>query len=663
MRVAAMIDDLFRGPVPDGGVLVATAGLPPDARVGPDPATDAGPDAGPRGGFQHLDLDTVDPATEPADRRAGAVAIVARTVTDLRRAATLGGVLPPATRITLAVLDTAGAPLPSLPLSAPGGPPVSTCQARMSPDGGWSATVTLASPRPAGELLAAATADLARHWHTPVTQVALAGPGAAHWRPGDPGVRLSTLAGTASGPDAPPVADLVLRTVAPDTPLWADPRVPAIDRLQPEQQTWICLARPGGLRQARAVAAAVSQVDHVPPYDERTVNPTGFLAQPDCGHGRLTQQGACWAVVSQGADPVPIHPGGGVTAADVHRLRRLRAVAVDWGRHTGPLAAVRTVAGLAGAGVPLVAAAVPPWAMALGTKLVALLTSVRPAGLADDLMREQYSVRLRRAAFADHSTLARWRHLAASVGLPLPPPPLISVLLCTRRPDHLGSALAQIGRQRGVNLEVVVTLHGHPADQPAVRRAVAAFAGTLTIVEVDAAVPFGEALNRGAAAASGRYLAKWDDDDWYGPDFLADLVMAAHYSGADLVGCFANLVYLEEIGITVHRPGPGPEQPGRQVAGGTLVIDRGAFTELGGFRPVRRRVDTLLQQAVAAAGGTTYRTHGLGYVHRRRRSDHTWTPPVTYFLRGSGRQWRGFAPGPLIHAEQGELTLNDLRSR
>jgi hypothetical protein len=645
-----VITELFDAPVPDGRVIVATAGLPPGTRLGPELAGGAA-DNTQHHELQHLDLDTVEPATGQADRRAAAVAVIAQTVTDLRRAATLAGALPTTTRVTLIVRDTTGAPLPRVPLSAPGGPRVRDCHTRTRPDGSWSATTSLAAPAPAGQILAAATADLSRNWQLPVTQVALAGPGAADWRPGDPAARLIDLAGSSGDPHAPPAADLVLRTVGPDPPRWTDPRVRAIDRLRADQQSWVTLARPGGLPQASVVASTVAQVDQVPPYDERTVNPAGFRTNPDGGQGRLIQDGPCWAVVSDSIPPLPIHPSGAVTSSDVLRMRRLQAIEIGWGRHTGPLAAVRTVAGLAGAGVPLHAATVPGWAAALGEELVALLTNVAPTVLADDLARERHSVRLRRAAFANHSTLARWRHLAAGAGLPLPSPPPISVLLCTRRPDWLGFALTQISRQRGADPEVVVTLHGHPADQPAVRDAVASFGKPLTIVEVEADEPFGAALNQGAAAASGRYLAKWDDDDWYGPDFLADLAMAAHYSGADLVGCFANLVYLEELDLTVHRPGPGPEQPGRQVAGGTLLIDRNAFLDLGGFRPVPRQVDSLLQQAVTAGGGTTYRTHGLGYVHRRRRSDHTWSPPVTYFLRGSGRQWRGFAPGPLVEPD------------
>jgi hypothetical protein len=298
------------------------------------------------------------------------------------------------------------------------------------------------------------------------------------------------------------------------------------------------------------------------------------------------------------------------------------------------------VAGLAAAGVPLRAEHVPAWAAALGGELTGLITEVPASDLADDLLREEHSVRLRRAAMRGHSAEARWRSLAAAAGLPTPPEPAVSVVLCTRRPEFLGFALGQIARQRHVELELILTLHGIPADLPEVKAAITGFDRPVTVVEVPAETGFGTALNQGIAHASGRYVAKWDDDDWYGPDFLADMLMASRYSGAELVGCHAQFVYLGQIDLTIFRTAR-TEWPGRWISGGTFVLDRSALDSVGGFPPVRRHVDAALADRLLAAGARIYRTHSLDYALHRRAAGHTWDQPVTYFLRAAALQWRG----------------------
>jgi hypothetical protein len=439
-----------------------------------------------------------------------------------------------------------------------------------------------------------------------------------------------------------------------DPPPWTDGRVRAIDRPRADRLAWANLGRPGGLASVRELVASMSDVDAIPPVDERTVNPVGFLSAPTLGRGELSQAGDRWSIRCAGIEPVRFHPSGQVTEADVARLRSLRAVSITWGRHTGPVAAVRTVAGLAAAGIPVFSGPVPEWAAALGGELTDVLTA--PPALDDDLDRHVYSIRLRRAALRTHSSEARWRNLAVAAGLPAPAPPKVSVLLCTRRPDYLGSAIPQIARQRHVDLELILTLHGLPAAAAGLPAVLEDFPFPSTVVEVPADVPFGEALNRGAARASGRYLAKWDDDDWYGPDHLGDLLLAAGFSGAELVGCAYQMTYLEQINLTVYHPGGETERYNRHVAGCAFMVERRTFAEVGGFRPVGRAVDTWLLRAVTAAGGLRYRTHGLGYVVGRRATGHTWTMPITEFLGAKmKRQWRGLRLGPLVDSHARRL--------
>ena len=107
--------------------------------------------------------------------------------------------------------------------------------------------------------------------------------------------------------------------------------------------------------------------------------------------------------------------------------------------------------------------------------------------------------------------------------------PSVSVLLATRRPDMVDHALSQVARQRGVRqLELVLALHGFDIDparaQEAVRR-------------VRSPGPAGlrrrlrRRPQRGGRGGGWRFVLKMDDDDWYSPDFVADLLRARPTAG------------------------------------------------------------------------------------------------------------------------------------
>jgi hypothetical protein len=83
------------------------------------------------------------------------------------------------------------------------------------------------------------------------------------------------------------------------------------------------------------------------------------------------------------------------------------------------------------------------------------------------------------------------------------------------------------------------------------------------------------------------------------------------------------------------------------------MVSREAFVAVGGFRRMRRYVDAGLLQAVSAAGGSIYRTHGHGYLLRRGSRGHTWDPGLGYFVRRSrtAEQWLGFRPSPLLEPD------------
>lgn len=572
-------------------------------------------------------------AAEPFPR----VVVVASSLADLRQQLPACGVLGPARRLELILLD--------------GAVPGSAAAAGMWPLGAAAPATAVRWRKTADE--ARLNADL-RRGTRPVEvlrRVAGATRAQAH------GLRVG-LAGRAGEPYV--AADPHVRYVGVDDVVTVSGQpVPRVDLVLEDATEPGDLGPAGrdgaGRPRLRVLAGAAAWRGGppaavpfaLPPVDIGVVNPIGFdngelrqvgrvapCAHPGRGEGTdvLGDDGAALACIPAGA---------ALSSGQVRPLRPLRVLHDSPGAHPGPVAHARLLIQLAAAGVPVSAADLPPEVRdLLEQPLVQALNATAAAHWPEPVDREASSVVLRRAALLHHAPSARWRTFAASVPLALAPQPPVSVLLVTRRPALLGAALAHVRRQSYRRLQLVLGLHGDHFADTAVTDGLRDLDLPFTVVRVAAELRFGDALNRVTDAADGRYVTKMDDDDLYGPDHIGDLVLAAGYSGADLVGKGAELTYLEALDVTVRRSRRS-ETFSRHVAGGTLLLSREVLDEVGGWRAVQRSVDYALINQVLAAGGSVYRTHGLGFVLRRHGDGHTWDPGLDYFTGRAHAQWPG----------------------
>jgi len=297
------------------------------------------------------------------------------------------------------------------------------------------------------------------------------------------------------------------------------------------------------------------------------------------------------------------------------------------------------IAQLCAAGVPVVCAEMSDEVRRLlGDELAALVEGVGPRDLADLDKRERLSVALRRVALREHSVDACWRRICAAAGISVPPRPLVSVVLATRRQEWLPHGLSQVARQTYRPRELILSLHGDGFSEDVEEQVRALVQGPMKVVRVDGDLTLGDALNAGVGVAEGAVVTKMDDDDYYNVDHLWDLTLACEYSGADLVGKAAEFVYLEQIDVTVRQISHDVET---RLAGGGLMARREPLVELGGWPQRTRGEDLALIRRFAGEGRQIHRIPPMGYILNRHGRDHTWGPRVDYFLFRSQNQWRG----------------------
>ena len=396
------------------------------------------------------------------------------------------------------------------------------------------------------------------------------------------------------------------------------------------------------------------------PLDPRVINPLGFRHSDVAGLALLAGQDAALEPALEhfqaalGAEPLVLlqapgqaEPPAGVLrttppegeAALIAALRERLGVLDHPSLHADDAQRARALVRLCAAGVPVVCAERSSELEALlGEELSEALAGAGWRELSDLDRRERISVSQRRAALRHHSLDARWRALADAAQIALPERARVSVILSTRRQEWLSFGLAQVARQNYEPRELVVCLHGDDFSDDVEQRLAAEVEGPLEIVWVPSEQTLGDALNAGVEVASGAYVTKMDDDDYYSRDHLADLVLALEYSRADLCGKAAEFVYLEEIDVTIRQLTRDVET---RLAGGGMIFRRDVLRELGGWPSLSRAEDLAIVRRFEEDGRRIHRTHPHGYILNRHGRDHTWRPYVDYFLFRSGRQWRG----------------------
>lgn len=403
------------------------------------------------------------------------------------------------------------------------------------------------------------------------------------------------------------------------------------------------------------------------PVDDGVVNP-GLLdpgSDPDPVTVRLhPRTGVFCEVLSQSGRLLAEDPDRlGIGLRSLVELGRHPSATVDASPQVRPWEVATTVAHLACVGVAAIPQDWGPQAESLlGSELLDTLRAAAPLARSDDpLLREAASVRVRRCALSQHGLTERRRGLLArTLGVPRPS---VSVLLMSRRAQNIPFALAQIARQAwSSDLEVVLALHGVSADDALVQAGMSLVGDRpVRVLEVSADTVFGTGLDRAVSACEGDLIAKWDDDDWYGPHHLTDLALALDYSGADAAGARQRFIHNERSRTTDVRR-VRSERFVEQVGGGSFAF-RGEVLRSLGVRPLRRLVDLTLARRLLQSGGSFYATHGLGYCVRRHDVEHTWHPPAST-VAGTAVEARldGLVLPPEIPAEWEELRRHELTS-
>jgi len=148
-----------------------------------------------------------------------------------------------------------------------------------------------------------------------------------------------------------------------------------------------------------------------------------------------------------------------------------------------------------------------------------------------------------------------------------------------------------------------------------------------------AGTKLGACLNEVLERSKAPLVAKWDDDDWYGPEYLADLVATQQATAAAVAGKHSYFAYLDGSDETIVRFPRHDFRDCSFLAGGTLLIDRAALGNIR-FPDVNLGEDRALLAACVDAGLRVFASDPFSYVQLRGATN-TWSIDDRDFARGA----------------------------
>jgi glycosyltransferase involved in cell wall biosynthesis len=188
------------------------------------------------------------------------------------------------------------------------------------------------------------------------------------------------------------------------------------------------------------------------------------------------------------------------------------------------------------------------------------------ASLEDQFEREKLSLLAFRFAAGSNSISHRVAQIFDTLGITYSwqPTPKVSVITPSCRPEKIDNVVANFLRQTYEPLELLLVINCSLSEierKTIESRLARSGIRGYRLFFLDGERFTGDAMNIGVWNAEGRYCAKFDDDDSYGPNYVRDLVLSAETVSADLAGkpiSFRVVGYEDDDRVHIVKRGKKP---------------------------------------------------------------------------------------------------------
>ncbi|MBM7615471.1 glycosyltransferase family protein [Alkaliphilus hydrothermalis] len=203
--------------------------------------------------------------------------------------------------------------------------------------------------------------------------------------------------------------------------------------------------------------------------------------------------------------------------------------------------------------------------------------------------------------------------------------PLVSIVMGTNRQYYMDNVFSNFDMQNYKNKEMIVVLNDNRMDLKLWKNRAKKYKNVM-ILQLDEAEPLGACLNLAISKANGDIITKFDDDNYYAPEYLGDLLNAFKYTDADIVGKGCYYIYFEGLKTLGLKFEYKENQYTKFVAGSTITGKKHVFDKVKFVTDRQQGSDSQFLQDCSKQGFKIYSTDRFNHVVCRRASldDHTW---------------------------------------
>jgi glycosyltransferase involved in cell wall biosynthesis len=210
----------------------------------------------------------------------------------------------------------------------------------------------------------------------------------------------------------------------------------------------------------------------------------------------------------------------------------------------------------------------------------------------------------------------------------------ISVVACTNKEGYMDNIFSNYQNQILQAKELIVILNSDSHDLNEWLKKAENY-DHVQVYQLPEETSLGSCLNFGIDKAKFKFVAKWDDDDYYGPAYLYEALKTFENTNADIIGKRTLYMYYPATKELRLRFPDRECKAVRRIIGGTIIAKKTVMQEVP-FLDISLSEDSNFIKNARAKGYRIRSSSRYNYVYFRWDSNkHTWKPTKRYLNRTS----------------------------